>query len=195
MIAGGGGLLLSRFARLFVQLLGRVAVSLLVVAFVSYVSAPTLSAASSLEYEVKAAYLLNFTKFVEWPPAAFPSADAPLTICLLGNDPFGRVIDQIIGGESVNGHKVAVERVRTDQSKSCHVVYVGNNGTMPATFTAPGSAVLTVGEGDDFIHQGGVIAFVVDDRHVRFDISLKAATNAGLKLSSKLLSVARSVER
>jgi hypothetical protein len=75
------------------------------------------------------------------------------------------------------------------------VVYLGNNGTMPATFTAPGSAVLTVGEGDDFIHQGGVIAFVVDDRHVRFDINLKAATNAGLKLSSKLLSVARFVER
>jgi hypothetical protein len=75
------------------------------------------------------------------------------------------------------------------------VLYVANNMALPAAFNAPGSAVLTVGEGNDFIRQGGVIAFVIDNRRVRFDISLRAATNASLKLSSKLLSVARSVDK
>ncbi len=157
----------------------------------SGVSAP----AASLEYDVKAAFLLNFTKFVEWPPGAFAAADAPLTICILGNDPFGRAIDQIVEGESVNGHKIAVERVRDDQQKSCQVLYFGSDASNPTTLSAAGPAVLTIGEGDGFIHQGGIIAFVVDNRRVRFDINLKAATSAGLKLSSKLLSVARSVEK
>lgn len=157
---------------------------------------PQLYAApASIEYNVKAAFLLNFTKFVDWPPNAFGTPDARLTICILGDDPFGRVIDQIVEGESVNGHKIAVERLRTDQQKSCQVAYIGNNGTMPSVFSAARAAVLTVGEGDDFLHQGGIIGFVIDNRHVRFDINLKAATNASLKLSSKLLSVARSVER
>lgn len=157
---------------------------------------PDLAAASaSFEYDVKAAFLLNFTKFVEWPPRAFPAPDAALTICILGDDPFGRALDQMVEGESVNGHKIAVERIAADRQKSCQVLYAGNNTTMPIPAGVAGPVVLTVGEGADFIRQGGIIAFVVDNRRVRFDINLKAATNAGLKLSSKLLSVARSVEK
>ncbi len=64
-----------------------------------------------LEYEVKAAFLLNFTKFIEWPAGAFASPDSPFTICILGRDPFGRALDQIVAGESVNGRKLAVRRV------------------------------------------------------------------------------------
>jgi hypothetical protein len=151
------------------------------------------SAAPALaEYEVKAAFILNFTKFVEWPPSAFASADAPLTICILGEDPFGRVFDQIVEGESVNGHKIVVARLPVEQQKTCHVIYAA---VSPATQPSSSSPVLTIGEGDEFLRRGGMIAFVLDNRHVRFDINLKAATNAGLRLSSKLLSVARSVER
>jgi len=159
--------------------------------------APRLSAAPAgpLEYDVKAAFLLNFTKFIEWPSSAFNAADAPLTICLLGSDPFGRTIDQIVEGESVDGHRIVVERIRTDQQKSCQVLYFGNDRTSPGMVNAAGGAVLTIGEGDSFIHEGGIIGFVMDKRRVRFDINLKAATNAGLKLSSKLLSVARAVEK
>jgi hypothetical protein len=155
---------------------------------------PHISAASAgpLEYDVKAAFLLNFTKFIEWPPGAFATADAPLIICIVGDDPFGRAIDQIVEGESVNGHRIVIERVGTYQQKSCRVLYAGGKTPPPGT---PGLPVLTVGEGDDFIHQGGMIGFVLDNRRVRFDINLKAAANAGLKLSSKLLSVARSVEK
>lgn len=154
-----------------------------------------LGAAASLESGVKAAFLFNFTKFVDWPSSVFATADAPLTICILGGDPFGRVIDQIVEGESVNGHPIAVERIQTDQQKSCQVLYVGDNRALLTTWNATRPAVLTVGEGEDFIRHGGVIGFVIDNRRVRFDINLKAAANNGLKLSSKLLSVARSVER
>jgi hypothetical protein len=187
----------NRFAPPFSQRLTRgVCLFLLAAALFCLEPAPKVSAASAtLEYDVKAAFLLNFTKFVEWPTSTFSASEAPLTICILGDDPFGRAIDQIVEGESVNGHKIAVERIRTDQQKSCQVVYARAYGTIPPTFSALGSAVLTVGEGDEFIHQGGVIGFVLDNRHVRFDINLKAAANAGLKLSSKLLSVAKSVER
>jgi hypothetical protein len=149
---------------------------------------------ASLEYNVKAAFLLNFTKFVEWPAAAFSSPDAPLTICIVGDDPFGRVIDQMVEGEAVKTHKITIERIRSDQPRTCQVLYVADSRSLPA-FALSGPAVLTVGEGDEFIHNGGIIGFVLDERHVRFDINLKSATNAGLKLSSKLLSVARSVER
>jgi hypothetical protein len=151
------------------------------------------AATVALEYEVKAAFLLNFTRFVEWPPSAFSGGDAPLVICIRGDDPFGTVIDQIVEGELVNGRKVVVERMRSDEQKSCHVLYAGSNRLI--ALAAGGGAVLTVGEGADFLHQGGMIAFVLENRRVRFDVNLKAVTNAGLKLSSKLLSVARSVEK
>jgi hypothetical protein len=148
----------------------------------------------SLEYEVKAAFLLNFTKFIEWPPSAFASPEAPLLICIAGDDPFGHALDQIVEGETVNGHSVAVERVRADQQKTCQVVYSGNNRSA-ATPPLAAVGVLTVGEGDEFIQQGGIIGFVIENRHVRFAVNLKAAANAGLKVSSKLLSVAKSVEK
>lgn len=162
---------------------------------ISRLGAAVASESATLEYDVKAAFLLNFTKFIEWPASAFAAADAPLTICILGDDPFGPAINEIVAGESVNGHRIAVERIQTDRKKSCQVVYVASGETIPQALTTAGSAVLTVGEGDPFLKQGGIIGFVIDNRHVRFDIKLKAATNAGLKLSSKLLSVARSVEK
>jgi hypothetical protein len=149
----------------------------------------------SLEYEVKAAFLLNFTKFIEWPPSAFAGPEAPLVICIAGDDPFGHALDQIVEGEAVNGHRIAVERVRTDQQKTCHVLYSANNRSASTPLMAGGPGVLTVGEGDEFIRQGGIIGFVIENRHVRFAVNVKAAANAGLKVSSKLLSVAKSVEK
>jgi hypothetical protein len=197
MMAGSGMRRLNQFPPLLARLNRGLFLRVLIVTLLcdQSISKLTASAAAALEYDVKAAFLLNFTKFIDWPPAAFAAADAPLVICVIGDDPFGRAIDQIVEGESVNGHKISVERLRSDQERSCQVLYFGNNraaATVPGT---AGAAVLTVGEGDDFIHQGGIIGFVVDNRRVRFDINLKAATNAGLRLSSKLVSVARSVEK
>lgn len=172
----------------------------------SCLQAQRLRAASPApEYEIKAAFLLNFTRFVEWPPAAFAAPDSPFTLCIAGDDPFGPVIDQLVEGESVYGHKIVVDRVQTPpvqtppvqtpKTRSCQLLYMASSKQPSAPPGAAGPGVLTVGEGADFTAQGGIIAFVVENRHVRFDVNLKAAGNSGLKLSSKLLSVARSVER
>src|ERR1035438_10306108 len=80
------------------------------------VAVPSSRAAEeSLEYKVKAAFLLNFVKFVEWPASAFPEPDSPISICILGVDPFGKTLDQLVAGESVNGRKLAIERVKRSE--------------------------------------------------------------------------------
>jgi hypothetical protein len=148
------------------------------------------------EYQVKAAFLLNFTKFVEWP-AKSSAADAPIAICILGKDPFGRVLDDIVEGESVNSRKLTVERLgQLPAAQACQVVFFGSpEKDLRKTLGALGPGVLTVGEGDKFVRAGGMIALVIDGRRVRFDINQAAAVSAGVKLSSKLMSVARTIEK
>ena len=150
-----------------------------------------------LEYEVKAAFLLNFTKFVEWPAAAFEKPDSPLTVCILGDDPFGRTLDQLVEGERVNGRKLAVERIRRHpRPKSCQVLFVARSEKeVPAILSEIGPGVLTVGDREGFLREGGIIAFVIEGRHVRFDINQRAASGASLTISSRLLNVARSVQK
>ena len=150
-----------------------------------------------LEYRVKAAFLLNFTKFVEWPAEAFENSRSPFRICLFGNDPFGGVIDQMVKGEGLNGRPLVVSRIsRMPEPKACQVLFVNRVSTDDMKALAPlRPGVLTVGEGHEFVRDGGVIAFVVENRRVRFDISQRAATSEMLTISSHLLSVARSVEK
>ena len=150
-----------------------------------------------LEYQVKAVFLLNFTKFIEWPPAAFELPDSPIAICILGEDPFGSVIDQVVGGEEVNGRKVVVHRMkRPPEPKACQVLFWGKaERDASKTIGGLGAGVLTVGEGDSFIRDGGIISLVIENRRVQFDVNQKAAESSGLKLSSKLLSAARAVAK
>jgi len=150
----------------------------------------------SLEYQVKAAFLLNFTKFTEWPGSVFPSPTSPFTICIMGTDPFGSSLEQITRGEAVNGHRIAIERIkRGSRPQACQVLFMSRvekgSGTVLADL---GSGVLTVGEGDGFLQDGGMISFVIENRRTRFDVNPTTAEAAGLKLSSRLLSVARSVK-
>jgi hypothetical protein len=150
----------------------------------------------TLEYEVKAAFLLNFAKFVDWPASAFGDAGSPLAICILGRDPFGRAIDDLVQGEEVGGRKLLVRRIaEPPPSKACQIVFTQQSGTDAIKPLSDLRGVLTVGEGESFVHDGGIIGFVIDNRRVRFDISRRAANEAGIKLSSKLLSVARAVEK
>jgi hypothetical protein len=170
------------------------------------ISLPWLGAAALLvcaaiaaqsEYSVKAAFLLNFTRFVQWPPAAFESAQSPLNICVLGDDRFDGVLDQLVEGEVVGGRRVAVQRIRkAPAAKSCQVLFVsGSEKDVRRTLAAAGHGVLTVGEHPDFLAAGGMIAFVLDDHRVRFDIHQSAASAAGLTISSRMLAVARSVQK
>jgi hypothetical protein len=150
-----------------------------------------------LEYQVKAAFLLNFTKFVQWPAVAFSDQRSPLAICILGEDPFGSWLDEIVKGEAVNGRELVVQRIRrAPQAKSCQVLFVARQEKeVPRILDDLGPGVLTVGEGENFLEDGGIIAFVIEDRRVRFDINQRGAARARLTLSSRLMSVARSVKK
>ena len=156
-----------------------------------------LPAQASLEYQVKAAFLLNFAKFVDWPPAAFANSESPIAICILGKDPFGRTIDDLVQGEVVNGRKLIVRRItQAPAPRTCQIVFTQQTGKDTAELLSSlGPGVLTVGEGDDFVRQGGIIGFLIDSRRVRFDIDQKTAELADLKLSSRLLAVARAVQK
>ncbi|MDX2152856.1 MAG: YfiR family protein [Bryobacteraceae bacterium] len=142
------------------------------------------------EYLVKAAYLLNFTKFVDWPGEAFGESRSGFVLCLVGGDPFGPAIDRMMAGETVNGRAIVVRRMEMADS-SCHLAFFAGPG---GRAEAAGRYLLTVGEGAGFLREGGAIAMVLENRRVRFDVSRKAAAAAGLKVSSRLLSVARNVE-
>lgn len=151
----------------------------------------------ALEYQVKAAFLLNFTKFIEWPPGAFSGAGDPFAICILGKDPFGKALDDIVEGEAVGDHKLTVRRIsEVPAPKTCQMLFIApGEKEVARTLETQGPGVLTVGEGEAFARQGGAIAFVIDNRRVRFDINVSAAGRAALKLSSRLLSVARAIEK
>jgi hypothetical protein len=180
------------------QIRTRAGPAAVLLAALSLCCSPAAAAADkqpSLEYQVKAAFLLNFTKFIEWPPSSLPP-NAPFSICILGSDPFGRALDRIVDGETVNGRKLAVTRIHDQQSHSCQMVFVDRSEKEAAkVLPGFGRGVLTVGERNDFMRDGGMIAFVIENRRVRFDVNMAAAANAGLRISSKLLNVARSVEK
>src|SRR5215469_5649927 len=110
------------------------------------------------EYQVEAAFLLNFTKFIQWPETAFADADSPFAICILGDDPFGKILDEVVGGESVNGRKLVVRRIKEPPvGKSCQILFVAASESGRSVLRGLGNFVLTVGEGEKFIPEGGMI--------------------------------------
>ena len=144
------------------------------------------------EYEVKAAFLLNFVKFVEWPDPK-RSGPAPLSICVLGDDPFGTALDQIVQGERINGRPLVVKRLKKWRD-SCDAVFISRSEKdLPEVLQQIAPRVLTVGESSDFLTSGGMINFVVEDRRIRFDVNRGAAERGSVRISSRLLSVARAV--
>ncbi len=164
------------------------------IALLAALCAPALAIAQnvSLEYRVKAAYLLNFTKFVEWPEAALPEG-APLTICVAGNNPFGAVLEETIRGETVNGRPIAARTAGAVQG--CHVLFVPHATGSAAYLRASASLpVLTVGETDDFLGRGGVVKFILEEGRIRFEINQDAAARAQLRISSRLLRLARPMD-
>jgi hypothetical protein len=160
---------------------------------------PSAAAESRLEYEVKAAFLYNFAKFVEWPVGAFPDADSALELCIYGDDPFGPVIDHIVRGRTVQGRPIIVQRgVETTGLSVCHLLFVGpiaSEEMARIVQLTGGTAVLTVGESDWFIDSGGMIRLFLEGGKVRFEVNAGAAEQAQLKVSSQLLKLARAVRR
>ena len=161
------------------------------------VSGTHAQSATAGEYQIKAAFLFNFAKFVEWPPSSFSDGSAPLQICVLGQDPFGEVLRNITREKNVNGHKLEVHQIVDLQlARTCHILFIASSekAQLKRIFESlEGSAALTVGDVKEFIQQGGMINFVLENDRVQFEVSRKAAEQAGLKISSKLLAVAKVV--
>jgi hypothetical protein len=151
------------------------------------------------EYEVQAAYLSNFGRFVEWPVKAGASDRDPFYICVLGQDPFGPLLDAALKGETIGGAPMVAKRVAgAADAANCRIVYVNPSKDTPLRSlltTLAGSNLLTVGGVSGFTQQGGMIQFVLDGNRVRFEINLAAAQRAGLSLSSQLLKLAIAVRR
>lgn len=149
------------------------------------------------EYDVKAAFLFNFTKFVEWPPAAFTDEHSSLRICVLGENPFGKAL-HVLMDEEVAGRRLTLLHVdKLNNLEACHVLYVSRSerGRLAHILgDLRGVPVLTVGDTAGFIDQGGMINFVLEGSKVRFDVNLEAAERAGLKISSRLLALAKHVK-
>jgi len=149
------------------------------------------------EYQVKAAFLYNFAKFIEWPASSFSDASAPLRICILGQDPFGADLRDIADEKSVNGRKIQVIPLADlRMARACHILFIASSEKAQLKQTLEslqGADVLTVGDTKGFVEKGGMINFVLENDRVRFEVNHKAAEQAGLKVSAKLLSIAKSV--
>jgi len=146
------------------------------------------------EQAVKAAFLYNFTKFVTWPSSAFATPASPFVVCAYADPGFRKTLEATLQGEEVRGHPIAVADADHDDARTCHLLYFSMGQAerqlriLPALRRAP---VLSVGEGRQFLQQGGLVAFLLENDRVRFAIDKRGADAAGLILSSQLLRVAR----
>jgi hypothetical protein len=171
--------------------------AVLAICIIRLVLLPVDSAAQgdSVEHQVKAAFLYNFAKFVDWPPTAFSRPNDAITICLAG-DAFAAELEKAVQGESLNGRRLVVRRIAAPEPlRGCHILYIDPSQTrryaeLPAIGSQP---VLTVGESEDFIASGGMIRFVETGHRIHFQINPEAVDRASLKVSSRLLRLAEIV--
>lgn len=146
------------------------------------------------EYQVKAAFLYQFTQFIEWPANAFAEGQAPLVIGVLGDDPFGAYLEEIVRGEMANGHPIVVQRYReADEIGPCHVLFVSpsEEHRLEEIFAyTQDRPLLTVGDIDGFASAGGMVQFVTEEGRIRLRVNADAASSVDLRISSRLLSLA-----
>lgn len=148
-----------------------------------------------LELQIKAGFLYTFVKYVDWPEDVFEASSNAVVIGVLGKDPFGAVLDTAVAGKKISGRVVQIKRcLRVEEVGACHVLFVNESEKerlREILTSLRGKKILTVSEAEGFLQQGGQIQLVMEDGRVRFDINMEAARDAGLKLSSHLLRVAR----
>ena len=150
-------------------------------------------------YQVEAAYLYNFSRFVEWPAkTAFPQSNS-FTICILGEDPFGQALDATLAGETIGNQRVVARRISSPQmSADCQILFISSSEASRLNKiieTLNKNAVLTVSDIPQFSQHQGMIQFVMEENRIRFEVNLTATQRAGLTLSSELLKVATAVRK
>jgi len=168
-----------------------------VIAILSLMNCTRYAAQSATEYQVKAAYLFNFLKFVEWPQDSPPDPQAKWVIGIVGDSPVGTELSKLAEGRNVLGRDLQIKKLQAaDNLRSCNILFISETERkhVPAILTAlRGSSVMTVADMDKFIESGGMVELGMDDARVRVTIDVGATDRAHLKISSKLLALARAV--
>lgn len=159
---------------------------------------PAGAASDPGEYDVKAALLFNFAKFVEWPAGSFAAVDDPFVIGVVGSDPFGHSLERTLAGQTIGGRRIQIRRwKKARELGACQVLFVAaseQEDVRGLLDGMKGRPVLSVSDMSDFASDGGIIGLVMDHHRVRFEINQNRADRAGLKLSSRLLSLAHLVQ-
>lgn len=152
------------------------------------------------EYQLKAAFLFNFAKFIEWPEKSFGSPGAPFTVCVIGQDPFGSALEVSLLGKTMGSRAVQIMRFPNPttlaEARHCQIVFISASERIrfhEVIESLNNVDALLVGDADGFVASGGTIEFVVEDNHIRFAINPDAAVRSDLKVSSKLLALAKIV--
>lgn len=144
--------------------------------------------------EIKAAFLYNFATFSEWPSEAFSNSNSPFTIGILGDNPFGTVLNDIIRNETKEGHPLTVKYFnKIEDVKNCQILFVNmpKSDTQVQAITAlKKQNVLTVSDTPDFVSKGGMIRFFIENNKLRFQVNLGAVKEGNIVISSKLLRLA-----
>jgi len=152
---------------------------------------------NALEYRVKAAFLYNFTRFVEWPAGTASPSGEPLDLCVLGKNPFGSVLEKTVQGKTVRGQPLRVSAAEdAAELEGCEIIFISSSEKKRMRKILAGIGehhALTVADTDDFLDWGGMVNFVLEDGTVRFEIDLDRTKEAGIKVSSQLLRVAAAV--
>jgi hypothetical protein len=156
----------------------------------------------SSEYLIKAGFIYNFAKLVEWPATAFPQPDSPIVIGILGNDPFGTTLDRIVADKKISGRVISVKRVKWSKDfkelKDCNILFVSSSEKEhidSVVEAMKGLPILTIGDAPGFAKRGGIINFTLEDNKVRFEVNVEAAKHADLTISSRLLTLAKIVQQ
>src|SRR6202163_2091297 len=161
-----------------------------------------MDSSESSEYLIKAGFIYNFAKLVEWPTSAFAQQDSPIVIGILGDDPFGGTLDRIVADKKINGRGFAIRRLRWSKDlkdlRDCNILFVSSSekehidSVVDAMKWLP---VLTIGDTPGFAKRGGIVNFTLEDNKVRFEVNVEAAKRADLTISSRLLTLARIVQQ
>ena len=157
----------------------------------------TAQSSATTEYRVKANFLAMIPSFIDWPEDAFPSAHAPVLVCVLGEFSFGINLAQAVQSVAPHGRRVEVQSKRKDQElRGCHILFVSHSEAKryeKVLQSVQGSDVLTIGETPDFLNAGGALCFSFQRETLQFEVNLLAANNAHIKVSSRFLALARRV--
>jgi hypothetical protein len=170
---------------------------------VAYVLAATaaalpLRAQPSLEYNVKAALLLNFARFIDWPDAAFATPKAPVHVCVFGGNPFGDALSRTLQGETAHNRPLAARQVKSQADiAGCHLLFVpsGTESRAGAVVQQENSFAVTVGESPRFEAMGGAVNLILQGGRVRFNVNLQPVESRGIRISARMLQLANRVGR